>query len=62
MMFVIWLLSVRLNNAGLVDVGWSLGLVILSVWYAWQGPGLGPRKWLMAGDGSVLGIAAGAAP
>lgn len=48
MMFVIWLVSVRLNNAGIVDVGWSLGLVILAVWYAWQGPGFGPRKWLMA--------------
>lgn len=48
MMFAIWLLSVRLNNAGFVDVGWALGLVILAVAYAWHGPGYGPRKWLMA--------------
>ena len=48
MMFVIWLLSVRLKNAGIVDVGWTLGLVILAVGYAWQGPGFGPRKWLLA--------------
>jgi len=56
MMFVIWLVSVRLNNAGIVDVGWSLGLVILSVWYAWQGPGFGPRKWLMAGMVTFWGL------
>jgi len=49
MMFVIWLISVRLNNAGLVDVGWSLGLVWLALWYGWQAPGYAPRRWLMAG-------------
>jgi len=56
MMFVIWLLSVRRNNAGFVDVGWSLGLVILAVWYAWQGPSYGPRKWLMAAMVSFWGL------
>jgi steroid 5-alpha reductase family enzyme len=56
MMFVIWLVSVRLNNAGIVDVGWSLGLVILSVWYAWQGPGFPARKWIMAAMVAFWGI------
>jgi len=56
MMFAIWLLSVRLNNAGIVDVGWSTGLVILAVWYAWQGPGFGPRKWLTAGMVTFWGL------
>ena len=56
MMFIIWLVSVRLNNAGIVDVGWSLGLVILAVWYAWQGPGFGPRKWLMAAMVAFWGL------
>jgi steroid 5-alpha reductase family enzyme len=56
LMFVIWLISMRLRNAGIVDVGWALGLVILSVWYAWQGPGFGPRKWVMAAMVSFWGI------
>ena len=56
MMFIIWLVSVRLNNAGIVDVGWSLGLVILAVWYAWQGPGFAPRRWLMAGMVTFWGL------
>jgi len=56
MMFFIWLLSVRLNNAGFVDVGWSLGLVILAVWYAWQGPGFAPRRWLMAAMVTFWGL------
>ena len=56
MMFFIWWLSVRRNNGGFVDVGWSLGLVILAVWYAWQGPGFAPRRWLMAGMVAFWGL------
>ena len=56
MMFVIWLLSVWRNNAGFVDVGWALGLVILAVSYAWHGPGYGPRKWLMAAMVAFWGL------
>jgi steroid 5-alpha reductase family enzyme len=48
MMFLVWLISMRSNNAGLVDVGWALGLVLLAVWYAWQGPGFPARRWIMA--------------
>ena len=56
MMFVIWLVSMRLHNAGVVDVGWALGLVILALWYAWQGPGLPARKWVMAAMVAFWGI------
>ena len=56
LMCVIWLVSVRLRNAGIVDVGWSLGLVILAVWYAWQGPGFAPRRWIMAGMVAFWGL------
>jgi len=48
MMFLVWLISMRINNAGLVDVGWALGLVLLAAWYAWQGPGFPARKWILA--------------
>lgn len=56
LMCVIWFLSVRLRNAGIVDVGWSLGLVILAVWYAWQGSGFAPRKWIIAGMVAFWGL------
>jgi steroid 5-alpha reductase family enzyme len=56
LMFVIWLISVRVHNAGIVDVGWALGLVTLAVWYAWQGPGFGARKWIMAAMVAFWGI------
>jgi steroid 5-alpha reductase family enzyme len=49
MMFLIWLISMRINNAGLVDVGWALGLMVLAAWYAWHGPGFPARKWILAG-------------
>lgn len=56
MMFAIWLVSVRKNNAGLVDVGWGLGLVILACWYAVRGPGFVGRKWIMAGMVAAWGL------
>jgi steroid 5-alpha reductase family enzyme len=56
MMFVIWAISVRIRNAGIVDVGWAVGLVLLAAWYAWQGPGFGPRQWLMAGMVAFWGL------
>jgi steroid 5-alpha reductase family enzyme len=47
-MFLVWLISMRIKNASLVDVAWASGLVLLAVWYAWQGPGFPARKWIMA--------------
>jgi steroid 5-alpha reductase family enzyme len=49
MMFLLWLISVRIKNAGIVDVGWAGGLVLLAVWYAWRGSGFSARKWVLAG-------------
>lgn len=56
MMFAIWLVSVRIKNAGPVDVGWALGLAILAIWYAWHGPGFATRKWIMAGTVTFWGL------
>ncbi len=56
LMFAIWLISVRKKNAGLVDVGWALGLVILACGYAVRGPGFAARKWIMAGMVAVWGL------
>lgn len=56
LMLVIWVISIRMKNAGLVDVGWALGLVTLAAWYAWQGSGLFARKWVMAGMVAFWGL------
>ena len=48
MMLLIWLVSTRIRNAGLVDVGWAAGLVVLAGWYAWRGPGFPARKWILS--------------
>ena len=48
LMLVFWLWYRRLGNAGLVDVGWAVGLVGVSLLYAAAGIGDPRRKWLMA--------------
>ena len=48
LMTALWWWHLRLGNAGVVDVGWSAALPLLAVLYAAQGPGFGPRPWLMA--------------
>ena len=48
MMFVLWLIHLRIANAGIVDIGWAFGLGILGLLYAWLGPGYGPRKLMAA--------------
>ena len=48
MMFALWLLHLRLRNAGYVDIGWAYGLGILAVLYAWLGQGSPIRRWTLA--------------
>ncbi|HEY0703923.1 MAG TPA: DUF1295 domain-containing protein [Candidatus Acidoferrales bacterium] len=58
MMFFVWLVYLRTDNAGFVDVGWSLGLPILAVFYAWSADGARqlPRMWLLAGMVVLWGV------
>ncbi len=55
-MLLLWLIHLPIKNAGIVDIGWSLGLAILAVLYASLGPGYGPRKWLIAGMAAIWGL------
>jgi steroid 5-alpha reductase family enzyme len=55
-MFLLWLISVRIKNAGVVDVGWALGLVLLAGWYAWRGTGCPARRWILAGMIALWGL------
>ncbi len=55
--FLLWLLSLRLQDASLVDSFWGLGFVLL-VWayFIWLPGGLAERKWLLAALVSVWGV------
>lgn len=46
-MFALWLVQRRTNDAGIVDVGWSALLGVLAMWYALALDGPLPRRFLV---------------
>lgn len=56
---VLWVVSVRQNNAGWVDVGWSLTVVLLVGWYAFWVDGILWRKAVYALIPALWGIRLG---
>ncbi|MCC6758418.1 MAG: DUF1295 domain-containing protein [Candidatus Omnitrophica bacterium] len=56
LMFVFWVLSLLINNAGFVDIGWALSLVLLAVFYAVKGDGFLLRSALIVLMVSVWGL------
>jgi steroid 5-alpha reductase family enzyme len=48
LMLLVWLASVRMRNAGIVDIAWALGFSILATLAAAQGGGFGVRRVLVA--------------
>jgi len=56
LMGVLWAIHLRIRNAAIVDFGWGLGLALIAVLYAIEGPGYSPRKWLIASMAGVWGI------
>ena len=59
MMFVLWLIHLRIKNASIVDPGWALALPLLAITYAVLGRGYFLRKWLLAGMVAVWGVRLG---
>jgi steroid 5-alpha reductase family enzyme len=59
MMFLLWLLHLRLANASVVDPGWAFGLPLLAVTYAVLGSGYLWRRWLVAAMAAVWGVRLG---
>lgn len=47
-MFAMWLWHLRLRNVGVVDLGWTVCVAGLSVFYALAGPGQPTRRGLIA--------------
>lgn len=45
--FIIWLIHLKLNNAGIVDVGWGIGFSIIALIYIAMAEGFNIRNTLM---------------
>ena len=57
--FVVWWVSVRIKNYGLLDAAWSYGVALLAPIYAVLGPGDGVRKWVATGIGVAWSLRLG---
>jgi steroid 5-alpha reductase family enzyme len=56
LMLALWLWHRRVSNAGLVDVGWALGLVLAVLLYAAAGSGAPRRRWAIAAMVATWGL------
>ena len=45
---LVWMISVRLEDASIADICWGLGFVLLAWLYCLLSPTLTPRSWLVA--------------
>jgi steroid 5-alpha reductase family enzyme len=59
MMFLLWLVHLRIRNASVVDPGWAFGLPLLAGTYAVMGSGYVWRRWLLAGMAVIWGVRLG---
>ncbi len=57
--FLIWWISVKIKNYGLLDVAWSYGVAVLAPLYALLGPGDPVRKWTAAAAGVLWSVRLG---
>ncbi len=48
LMFVVWLVARRINNAGIVDIAWSLGFAFVAAAFYFLGVGAPERRLLIA--------------
>jgi len=56
---LVWAISVRIRNYGLLDAAWSYGVTVLAPIYAWYGPGDALRKWLVTAVGVAWSLRLG---
>ena len=60
-MTALWVLSVRLRDTSIVDIGWGPAVASTALWHLpWEAPGSGPRAWLAAGLVVAWGLRLGA--
>ncbi len=56
---IVWAISLRVRNYGLLDVAFSYGVAILAPMYAWFGPGAPLRKWVFTAIGVAWSLRLG---
>lgn len=49
MMLIVWLVALRINNLGIVDIAWSIGFLPIAIFFAVMTHGELTRRWLIAG-------------
>lgn len=59
LMVLLWVVHFPLKNAAVVDVGWTLSLMLLAVYYASRGPGWPPRNAVLAAMVSLWALRLG---
>jgi steroid 5-alpha reductase family enzyme len=55
-MVILWLVHFRIRNAAIVDAGWSAGMTLLAIIYAFGAEGYPWRRILIAGMATVWGL------
>jgi steroid 5-alpha reductase family enzyme len=58
-MFLLWLVHLAIRNAAIVDAGWAFGISFCAAFYAFNGSGAFPRRWLLASMVLVWGLRLG---
>ena len=56
LMVVVWIIHFLMKNAGVVDVFWGLGIVILTAIYFVHGIGYSRRKWMILSMVAIWGL------
>jgi len=59
LMLIVWAISFRIHNWGLVDVAWSIGFLPIVIFFALFNHGWAERRWLIAGMVSLWSIRLG---
>ncbi len=59
MMLILWLIGIKNNNYAIVDFGWSVGLSLIALIYAWESSGFALRNILFAAMATVWGLRLG---
>ena len=54
-MSLIWIWSVRLKNAGIVDPFWGLGFVVVTIWYAYRVSFTEAPQWVLLAMVAIWG-------
>ena len=59
LMALVWFISYRIKNAGIVDIAWSLAFAPIAILYALCGPGWETRRWLIGGMAAIWSLRLG---